>query len=191
MARLKATKIEPTTDYMTGNMILAFEVVKGDTQQARAIADRFLTSNKPISLEVKEWRERRSLDANAYMWALCNEIAIATNITKEEVYRRNILEVGVFEPLPIKEKALESFIRRWASKGTGWVVEIVDDSKLEGYKRVNAYYGSSTYNTKEMTRLIDCVIQDAVSVGIQVMSEQERSLLLGEWDKAYAEKCEG
>lgn len=46
-----------------------------------------------------------------------------------------------------------------------------------------SYHGSSVYDTKQMSRLIDNLIQDAKAVGLETMSERERSLLLTEWGK--------
>ena len=104
-------------------------------------------------------------------------------ITKEEVYRDAIKAVGEYTPLPIKEAAVDEFKRVWAGHGTGWLVDVVDDSKLPGYKLCFAYHGSSVYDVSAMSRLIDLLVQDAEAVGIQVMSERERSLLLDEWER--------
>lgn len=130
---------------------------------------------------IKKFRYKRSLDANAMMWSLCEQIARKIGSTKEEVYKHHIKEVGIYTPLPIKENAVEAFSDIWSTHGTGWFVEVVDNSKLPGYKLVFAYAGSSTYDTKEMSRLIDSVVQDAKSIGIDVMSEEERSLLIDAW----------
>lgn len=182
MPKLKCTMQPPTTDYLTGSIIIPFAVDTDSKAIAKEVIDKYLSKQKALSVDIKTWRNHRSIDANAYCWKLCTEIANAVGITKEEVYRRNIKEVGVYEPLPIKQEALESFIARWNYKGIGWIVEIVDDSKLSGYKLVHAYYGSSTYNTKEMYRLIEQIKQDAVSVGVSVLSESEESLLLQRWE---------
>lgn len=137
--------------------------------------------DKPVDVEVKRWRKRRSLDANAMMWSICSKISEVTGVSKEDVYRRNIREVGEYTSLSIKTDAIDNFSAIWAGHGIGWFVDIVDDSELEGYKLVFAYHGSSCYDTKCMSRLIDCIIQDAKSVGVDVISEQERSLMLSAW----------
>lgn len=187
MSKLKAKMLEPTQDYKTGDLIIPFRIDKETVQTARQTVDKFLPVDKDLSLEIKRWRNPRTIGANAYCWKLCTEIAKTDEaglLTKEEVYRRNVLEVGVYEPLPIKEIALQSFIERWQYKGVGWLVEVVDDSKLEGYKLVHAYYGSSTYNTKEMWRLLKSIEQDARSVGVEVLTEQERTLMMQEYENA-------
>lgn len=134
-----------------------------------------------ISVEIKKYRKRRSLDANAMMWAICSKVADVTGATKEDVYRRNIREVGQYTPLPIKAEAVDDFAAIWAGHGIGWFIDIVDDSKLDGYKLIFAYHGSSCYDTKQMSQLIDCVVQDAKAVGVEVISERERSLMLDAW----------
>lgn len=145
--------------------------------EARRLAYDF----KPGEYEIKKTRKKRSLDANAYCWYLADEIAKAVKLSKEEVYRRNIRDVGVYTPLPIKTEAVAEFQRIWSARGVGWFADIIDDSKLPGYKLLFAYHGSSEYDTAEMARLIDSLIQDAQAVGIDTLSEREKSLMLGEW----------
>lgn len=127
-------------------------------------------SGKPLDVEIKPHREKRSRDANAFCWALCTDIgnAMRPPLPKEAVYRKAIRDVGEYEPLPIRADAVDTFLERWATKGTGWFAEIIDDSKLPGYKLVFAYYGSSTYNTQSMARLIDYLVDDAEQMGIPI-----------------------
>ena len=138
-----------------------------------------------VDVTVKKHREKRSLDANAMCWKICTDIADATSTTKESVYRDAIKSVGVYTPLPIRDDAVDAFRQNWESRGTGWVFDVVDNSKLAGYKLCFAYFGSSTYNTAEMSRLIDNLIYEAKCLGLDVMSDRERSLLLEEWKPAY------
>ena len=153
-------------------------ILKTKGHEARRLAYNF----KPGEYELKKTKKKRSLDANAYCWKLATDIAEAVRITKEEVYRRNIREVGVYTPIPIKAEAVDEFKRVWAAHGTGWFVEVIDDSKIDGYKLLFAYHGSSVYDTAQMSRLIDSLIQDAKAVGVETLSEREKSLLLEEWN---------
>ena len=140
--------------------------------------------DKDLDVEIKQHREKRSQDANAFCWALCTLIgnALYPPKPKEDVYREAIRNVGEYEPLPIKENAVETFQRRWAAKGTGWFAEFLDDSKLPGYKLVFAYYGSSTYDTKAMSRLIDHLIDDADQMGLMIpLSKAELERLKNDW----------
>ena len=138
-----------------------------------------------VSVEIKKYRKGRSLDANSYCWVICQKIgnAITPPIPKEDVYRQAIRDVGVFEPLPIKNDAVESFNRRWGSQGIGWFVDVIDDAKFEGYKRVFAYYGSSTYDTKEMSILIDHLVSEAKELDIVTDTPEQIARYKDEWGR--------
>lgn len=134
-----------------------------------------------LKVELSKWREKRTLNANNYAWVLMDKIAQATRTTKEDVYKNIILKVGVFEILPIKDIAVESFISKWQSKGIGWVCIIKGLSKLNGYTNVMAYYGTSTYNTEEMARFIDEVVYEAKELGIQVETPDKLAEIKSLW----------
>lgn len=149
-----------------------------------ATAKEFVSKmkDKLYVAELKEYREKRSLDANSYLWILCQKIAEAVrNITKEEVYQDAVKRVGQFEFLPIREDAVETFVHRWSGKGLGWFVEILDDSKLLGYKKVIAYYGSSVYDTREMSVLLDDVVSTAKEIGVETATPEELARMKEEY----------
>lgn len=144
-------------------------------------AIRLMRDFEPGDYELKAKKKRRSLDANAMCWAICDKIAKYVGITKEEVYRSAIQDVGVYTPLPIRSDAVEEFGRIWRGHGIGWVLDVVDDSKIPGYKLCFAYNGSSTYDKHQMSLLIEHLMQDAEALGIDVLSDRERSLLIDAW----------
>lgn len=152
--------------------------------EARQEARKFVLGQKDrrYTAEIKEARKKRSLDANAMYWQLCGQLARALGIPAEWVYRRHIADMSNYETLCIKTDALERFRRRWVSGHLGRMVE-TRESKLDGCTTVLAYYGSSDFDTAEMSRLIDNCIQDCRTLGIETISERERSLLLEEWGK--------
>lgn len=136
-----------------------------------------------FQLELKRYRAKRSNDANSYMWVLCDELAkkIGHNTTKEEIYRKAIREVGVFEVLPLKKEAVSRFIQTWQNNGVGWVCENMGKSKIAGYINIVAYYGSSTYNTAEMSRLINYIVEEAKDMGIETLPPKELEALKNSW----------
>ena len=150
-------------------------------------AKKLVYNFKAGEYEIKKVYKKRSLDANAYCWALCTEIAKAIGTIKEEVYRQSIREGNYYTPITLHEDAVDEFIRIWETSGDkdkkkiGWFAEVVD--KSPNGVLVFAYHGSSAYNTREMAELIDRLVQDAKSLDIDVMSERERSLLIEEWGK--------
>ena len=124
------------------------------------IVEQLKNENK-LTIELKKWRQKRSLDANSYCWVLCDKIAKelckdGTIVTKEDVYKDAILQIGSFEPFIVQEKTYMNFKRIWEKQGLGFLVQEV--SKKDKCIKVNCYYGSSTYNTKEMSLLIECIV---------------------------------
>ena len=148
------------------------------------IVEQLKNENK-LNIEMKKWHKKRSLDANAYCWVLCNNIAneLSKNgiTTKEEVYRDAILQVGSFEPFIVQEKTFEKFKRIWEKQGLGFLVQEV--SRQNKCIKVNCYYGSSTYDSKEMSLLIEMLIQLAKSLSLETKSQNEINSLLESWDK--------
>ncbi len=137
---------------------------------------------KPGEFEIKRVRKKRSLEANAYMWALCSEIADVVGCSKEDVYRRNIRDGGEYTALLIKTDAVEEFSRMWEAHGIGWFCDVIDDSKLPGFKLVFAYHGSSSYDTKQMSLLINRVKADAESVGIIPLPPAQIAAMMENWN---------
>ena len=138
--------------------------------------------DKLYDLEIKEHRKKRSLDANAYAWVLINKIADALRITPKEIYRQAIQNIGGnYEILPIKAEAAEHFKHVWEAQGLGWPCVDMGKSKLDGYRNLRAYYGSSTYDTRQMSQLIDNLVQDCRALDIEVKSEEEIASIMGAW----------
>jgi len=139
-------------------------------------------NDKTLTVTIKEYRQKRSLSQNSYLWVLLDKLADKVNRSKEDIYKIFIRDYGVFEILPVRNDAAERFKKLWEARGLGWVCEELGESKLNGYTKLIAYYGSSSYNTKEMTRLIDAVIQDCREQGIQVMPLSDVMLLQNDND---------
>ena len=141
-----------------------------------------------IKVDIKKYSRQRSLTANAYAWVLIDQIAERMRIPKSEVYRNAIREIGgVSEVLAIPEDRVQTFCRWWESKGLGWQTEIAD-SKLEKCVRVIVYCGSSEYDTEQMSRLIDLLIQDAESLGIPTLNDKEVKAIVNRWGESDVTK---
>jgi len=127
-----------------------------------------------LDIEIKKHREKRSDEANRYMWELCKQIseALRGEHTKLEIYHQALRAVGQFEIVPIKNADVEKYQKRWAALGYGWLTDIVGASKIEGYTNVIQYYGSSCYDTREMSILIDFIVDHAKNMGIETESDE-------------------
>lgn len=134
-------------------------------------------------LEIKEHREKRSQDANAYAWVLIGLLTEAMGIPPVEVYHSAIQSIGGnYEVLPVREDAAEKFRRVWSSQGLGWPCEDLGPSKIPGYRNVMAYYGSSTYDTKQMSQLIDSLIQDCKALDIETLPPDKLGAMMEGWN---------
>lgn len=133
-----------------------------------------------LNLDVTKHHNKRSLDANGYMWVLLGKLQDVLNTPKEIIYKELIKNIGSYEVIPIKDIAVEKFINAWSKNGLGWVTETTK-SKLEGYTNVIAYYGSSTYDTKQMSKLIDLVIQECKAQNIETEPQEKIDRLINMW----------
>lgn len=136
--------------------------------------------DKDKQFEIKEHKEKRSLNANAYCWTLIGQIADVIGRTKEEVYRDYIKNKGIYRVITIDSKAVSTFQKIWSERGLGWLCETME-TKIEGLTDVIAYYGTSSYNTKQMANFVDYVVQEAKQLGIQTKEDMEIERMLREW----------
>ena len=136
--------------------------------------------DKEKVFEIKEHKVKRSLNANAYCWVLMNKIADVIKSTKEEVYREYIKNKGIFRLITMNKDATNTFIKVWQEKGLGWICDI-SESKYEGMVDVVAYYGTSSYNTKQMANFIDYVVDEAKNLGIETLPPDEIERLKSLW----------
>lgn len=139
-----------------------------------------LTKGK-VECELRKKVKKRSLDANAYCWVLCEKIAEELKTTREQIYRNFIERVGVFVIVPIKTEAVKDYTQRWESNGIGWFCQNLGASKLANYNNVMTFFGSSTYTSKEMARLIEEIISEAKELGIETKTPSEIAQMMSLW----------
>lgn len=146
-------------------------------------AKKFVGEMKPRKYvaEIKEYRERRSLDANKYFWLLLDQVAAAIESTKEDLYLDYVKKVGPFKDFTLTEDEAKTFRVAWSRLGIGWPTEQVDFDPDGERLIIRAYYGSSQYNTKQMSRLIDMVVQDAKDQGIETLTPAELDRMKEDW----------
>lgn len=136
--------------------------------------------NYDISISPK--KRKRSLDANAYLWVLIGKLGEVLHKPDTEVYREYIKDNGVFQIVPIREDAIKRWTETWKRNGIGWVCDDLGECRnTKGYHNIKCYYGSSTYTTKEMARLIDAVVADCKEQGIETMTPSEIEKLKAMW----------
>ena len=177
-----------TENKMTGKYSITFEL--DEIPSSFDIFDKFMQLEK-LSVDVKKYRNKRSKEANSYCWYLCTELAekLSTSeerYTKEDIYRNAIREVGIYKDFHLPADEASTLMVSWSMLGTGWLTEQVDYEQDGENVVIRCYYGSSQYNTKQMSRLIDYLVQDALAVGdIDVLTDNDRNQMLKDWNETY------
>lgn len=166
-------------DYKTRKVLVTLML---DTENIEEVERLSILDN--LSVIVKKFFKKRSLDANAYCWVLCDKVAKelskdGTVITKEQIYKDAILQIGTFEPFIVQESTFDRFKRIWEKQGLGFLVEEVN--RKDKCIKVHCYYGSSTYDSKEMSLLINLIVELAKSLNIETMPQQELNSLFESW----------
>ena len=166
-------------DWNTGKIIISFEL---NEEMKEAINE--LTLWEKLTIIAKKFRQKRSLDANAYCWVLCTKIAEVVDSSKDEVYEEMLQKYGFLY------QDEDGYIPITVKSG-------VDMSKIEGhwkfYKsngKFDSYLmikGSSQYDSAEMAKFIDRIIEEAKELGIETMTPAELERMKAEWNQ-YCKK---
>lgn len=151
--------------------LLTFKLTNDATAQYDELVD------KDLDISIKVHREKRSLNANSFLWVLCNEIGNKLRTSKEEVYLNCLRHYGQSEIVSVISTANVTGIFKYYDE--------IGQSEVKGktFTHYKVYKGSSEYDTLEMSILLDGVVEEAKLQGIQVMSASEIDLLKREWIK--------
>lgn len=173
-----------SVDFITGKAILTLTI-----NEKQSVINCFdeLSQCEKLSVEIDKYRENRSLESNRYMWKLCGELADkmsneAEHYTKEDIYRKAIRESGVWCDDEVEPEKVEWRSAAWSQIGTGWFSERVDFSADGEREIIRFYYGSSRYNKKQMSRLIDGIVQDCKAMGIETKTPAQLAEMLSLWE---------
>lgn len=177
--RLIADAPRASVDMLTGDAVLSFRIAP---ESKRMLNELKSLGDSKLAVDVKKYRPKRSLDANAYLWVLCDKIAAALDSTKELVYIELVRQVGKFAVVAVRDWDADEIIHGWSCRGLGWFAEIIDGCKIDGCVRVMFFYGSSTYDTEEMSRLIDEAVFEAKELGIDTATPDEIALMKERWN---------
>lgn len=141
---------------------------------------------KTLDIKLTTHREKRSLDANALLWHCIGEISKSLYPPRDkwEIYLEELKKYGKFSYVLLDEKAVEAFKRLWRE------TEVVGEVDVNGRKAVQllCYYGSSTYDTKEFSVLLDGVIEDMKDLGLQPPLPMDLKVALETWEKQHGSK---
>jgi hypothetical protein len=153
---------------------------------ALAMADELYSCDK-LSIKIDKFRPKRSQNANAYLWKLCDLLADKLSEdgvphTKVDVYRDAIKARGIYReqgelPLDFAKTSRHA----WEMLGTGWITEQVDFEPDGDRVIVRYYYGTSQYNSRQLGKVIDWLIEECQQLNIPTKSQAEIDSLLTHW----------
>jgi len=137
---------------------------------------QWLLNQKPEKqFEIKEWKPKRSLNANAYAWVLMTKIADVMRLSKEDVYLNMLKHYGQSEIISVvSDVDISGYFKYYEAVGTAFL-------QGKNFIHYKIYKGSSQYDTKEMSILIDGIVHEAKNLEIETMPESEIERLKEMW----------
>lgn len=161
-------------DFATGKGTITFEV--NDLNLVLAEYERLRKVEK-LRVKADKYREKRSLNANAYMWVLCQKIAEVIHTDKDSVYLQMLDKYGKCIHVVVRPEAVERF------KALYRVVRVLGDVTVNRQKgtQLQCYIGSSQYDTKEMSILIDGIVSECQDLDIETLPPAEIEKMKAMW----------
>lgn len=131
--------------------------------------------DKAVSVDIKAWHPRRSLNANSYAWVLIGKIANMIGSTADEVYIECLRAYGQSMMYPaLPDVDVSGYFKYYTREQDG-----VLNGKVCAWYRV--YKGSSQFDTAEMAKFIDGIISEAKALGIDTETPQNIELIKQRW----------
>ena len=162
------------TDWASGETIISFTV-----NEKTALQEVDKLRDKKLSIKAVQHREKRSLDANAMLWACLGEIAAVLRADKWEVYLQMLKRYGKYTYICVKPNVVEAMKAQWRE------CEEIGKIDINGKEAVQmlCYFGSSTYDSKEFSVLLDGVISEMKEIGLQPPASGDMKRALEQWEK--------
>ena len=165
-----------TNDYLTGDINITFSINEKST-----ILPEYekLKDCKKLRIKAVQYREKRSLNANAYLWVLLQKMAEVLHTDKWSLYLQMLKQYGQFTYVIVKPSAVDAVKKQWRE------CEEIGEIDVNGTKAVQmlCYYGSSTYDAKEFSILLDGVISEAKDLGIETLPSEELERMMEQYGK--------
>lgn len=163
--------VDISRNWKTGKVRVTFEADEDISGQLEAIADKLLT------ITAKIFRNRRSKDANAYAWVLMQKIAEVLHTDKWSVYLDMLERYGVFTHIIVRPHVVGRVIEEWRAVKNLGEVTVAGQTGIQ----LQCYFGSSTYDTKEMAVFINGIVSECREMGIETATPEELERMKREW----------
>ena len=142
---------------------------------------------KDVDIDIKPHKEKRSLDANAYFHVLVGKIAEVLGASITEIKNDMISQYGQFHYLPdgnldFSVKPMTFDYRNCDTEHLKPTSKTVEDKNGNPLPVFIVMRGSHTYDTKEMSRLIDGTVYEATNLGIQTLPSEQIQRMESLWN---------
>lgn len=167
--------IGASKDWASGNWNIILSI-----NEESALHEIDAIKDADVDITVKKHRKKRTLDANAYAWVLMQKIAEKVGKSKWEIYLDMLREYSrCFTHLIVKPNAVDAVMEMYRT-----AVDL-GEITVNGQKghQLQVYFGSSTFDTKEMAVFIDGIIREAQDLGISTETPEEIARLKALWGK--------
>ena len=172
MHELNGTLKDLNIDYQTGKALLTFAV--DQKQNAVNCWDKLHGADR-LTIKVDKHRERRSINANNYAWALLTEIGNELRISKDDVYFLMLKRYGQSEMISVKDGIpIGQYVKYCERAGESWLNGTL-------FKHYRVYKGSSEFTKEEMAVFLDGVVQEAQDLNIDTRHPDEIARLKDLW----------
>ena len=186
---LKGTLKGITTDFVSGAFNVTFETGKLSADAVNAMRD------KTLRIVVKQWREKRTLDANAYYWVLIGKLADSLKVSRPALHNRMLSRYGedetidgqtVYIVLPDTDEASRTAERAetYHLRPTSETREGRDGKTFRTWVMLK---GSRNMNTKQFARLLDGLIDECNECHIPTATPREVERMMEAYGKHHAD----
>lgn len=137
------------------------------TGNGQKIIEWLFSQERDKVFEIKEYKPKRSRNANSYAWELLTQIGNAVRKSKEEVYLDMLKHYGQSE--------IVSMLSSINPSGYFKYYELIGTGKVNGkdFNHYKIFKGSSEFDSKEMSIFLDGIIQEAENLGIPTLTSVE------------------
>ena len=134
--------------------------------------------DKELEIELKEYKNQRSLNANSYYWSLMNILKDILGLPINELHLKMLEDYGQGTYIKVDRQAKEIIEK------TVKYYKLLEET--EEYAEYLVLLGSSEMNTKQFSNLLNGVIQECENVGIPTLNKDDIYELMAERESKHS-----
>jgi hypothetical protein len=159
---------------LTGELNVTLSLAPSHADELKKLA------GEDLDIEIEKRRDRRSQNANSYLWVLVSQIAekMFPAMSKEEVYHEMLKRYGQGTSISVLTSRLPEVKRELDH------YEEIGKGTINGkeFTHLRMWIGSSKYNTKEMSVLLDGIVEEAKELNIETLTPDELKKMTEAWN---------